>query len=107
MDSLICNGSNIPRKLSVRNCVINMTNNILVWNINGTTVVQYDYVTEDLKKSPSSLTNYVISASILSRQDDSVSISSQLQNISALLPGTSVTCGSYYFQSNVWTISHG
>ncbi len=103
----MCNGSSIPIRLNVGNCVLNLSNNILQWNINGTEIVQYDYIIGDQKEFSRSLTPYFIKTTFTPKHDDNLNIISRLQNISTLISGTSVSCGSSYIHSNLLTIPQG
>ncbi len=99
-DTIVCIGNNIPLKLNVGSCSLNISNDVLQWSIDGTTVLHYSYYMGSLIEVHQNLSNYTATTTSLRRNVDRLNVTLNLQLYLNFPIVTSISCGSDFVRSN-------
>ncbi len=99
-DTYLCTGNNIPLKLNVGSCSLNISNDVLQWSIDGTSVLHYSYYMGRLIEVHKNLSNYTATTTSLQTNVDRLNVTLNLQLYFNFPIGASISCGSDFVRSN-------
>lgn len=95
----ICTGTNVPLRLQVGSCSLNTANNVLEWNFNGSTEIQYAHSMGGILVVSGDSNRFRISN--VSNMNDNLNFTSMVRLTYSDLKCTSLQCGSNLFHSDV------